>query len=73
MRREPLYGIELKIILFAIGFGLGAEGGNRNAPNAQWRPKFLFEDSPTCVNFDEAKDLRLCRDYVMTTLVSGNP
>ena len=45
------------------------QGGYHNAQNAQWRTKFLFEDSPTCLNFAKVKDPRPCRDCVMTTLV----
>lgn len=48
------------------------QGEYRNAPNAQWRPKFLFEDSPTCLNFAKVKDPRPCRDCVMAALVPGD-
>jgi len=43
-------------------------GGYRDT-GAQWRPKFLFEDSPTCLNFDNAKSPRPCHDCVLAALV----
>jgi hypothetical protein len=48
------------------------QGGYRNAPTAQWRPQFVFEDSSTCLNFDRTKNPRPCRDCVMTTLVPSD-
>jgi hypothetical protein len=30
-------------------------GGYRRAARAAWHPQFLFQDSPTCVNFDPAQ------------------
>jgi hypothetical protein len=47
-------------------------GGYRGAPTAQWKPQFLFEDSPTCLNFGRTKDPRPCRECVMTTLVPAD-
>jgi hypothetical protein len=47
-------------------------GGYRNAPTSQWKPQFVFEDSPTCLNFGRIKDPRPCRDCVMTTLVPAD-
>src|SRR6516225_1254111 len=43
-------------------------GGYRNK-DEQWRPKFFFEDSPTCLNFGRSKNRRSCGDCVLTTLV----
>jgi len=47
-------------------------GGYRNAPTAQWKPQFFFEDSPTCLNFGRTKNPRPCRDCVMITLVPAD-
>ena len=47
-------------------------GGYRNTPTAQFRPQFVFEDSPTCLNFDRTKDPRPCRECVMTSLVPAD-
>ena len=48
------------------------QGGYRDAPDARWRPKFFFEDSPTCPNFHRTKDRLPCSDCVMTTLVPSD-
>ena len=48
------------------------KGGYRNGPSARPRQKFVFEDSPTCLNFERTKDPRPCRDCVMTTLVPAD-
>ena len=48
------------------------KGGYRNGPGARPRQKFVFEDSPTCLNFNRTKDPRPCRDCVMTTLVPAD-
>ena len=45
------------------------EGGYRNSPTAQWRPQFIFQDSPTCLNFDRTKTLHPCHECVMAGLV----
>ena len=42
-------------------------GGYRNASDVQWRTKFIFEDSPTCLNFQRTTDPRPCDDCVMAT------
>ena len=28
-------------------------GGYRRGPRYPWRPNFVFEDSPTCINFQD--------------------
>jgi hypothetical protein len=48
------------------------EGGYRKAPRAQFRPQFVFEDSPTCLNFGRATNPRPCRECVLTTLVPAD-
>jgi len=47
------------------------KGGYRDTP-AEWRPKFFFEDSPTCLNFHRTRDRQPCSDCVMTTLVPSD-
>ena len=48
------------------------KGGYRNATSGQLRPKFIFEDSPTCLNFQRRKDVRPCRECVMASLVPSD-
>jgi hypothetical protein len=47
-------------------------GGYRNGLGARPRQKFVFEDSPTCLNFGKIKNPRPCRGCVMTTLVPAD-
>ena len=40
-------------------------GGYRKPAHAQWRPQFLFEDSPTCLNRDPAVPRKPCSECVL--------
>lgn len=48
------------------------QGGYRNSPSAQRRPQFVFQDSPTCLNFDRRKTLHACHECTMTSLVPSD-
>jgi hypothetical protein len=48
------------------------EGGYRNSLIAQRRPQFVFQDSPTCLNFDRTKTLQPCHECVMASLVPSD-
>lgn len=37
-------------------------GGYRHAERTQWRARYIFEDSPTCLNFAGAERSRRCTD-----------
>jgi hypothetical protein len=45
------------------------KGGYRHTARAEWRPQFIFQDSPTCLNFDPAQPPKPCTDCVMMKLV----
>jgi len=45
------------------------KGGYRNTAQAAWRPRFIFQDSPSCLNFDPAQPPKPCRDCVLMQLV----
>ena len=45
-------------------------GGYRNAARAAWRPQFLFQDSPTCPNFESNDHPTPCNQCVLSQLVS---
>jgi hypothetical protein len=45
------------------------KGGYRQTARAAWRPQFVFQDSPTCLNFDPTRQPRPCSDCVLTQLV----
>ena len=44
-------------------------GGYRHTPPAAWRPQFVFQDSPTCLNFDPTQPRRPCSDCVLMQFV----
>jgi hypothetical protein len=45
------------------------KGGYSHTARAAWRPQFIFQDSPTCLNFDPAKPPRPCNDCVMMQII----
>ena len=48
-------------------------GGYRQTARAAWRPQFIFQDSPTCLNFDPTQQPRPCSDCVLMQLVPEVP
>jgi hypothetical protein len=44
-------------------------GGYRHTARAAWRPQFLFQDSPTCLNFDPTEPHGPCSDCILMQLV----
>jgi hypothetical protein len=44
-------------------------GGYSQTARAAWRPQFIFQDSPTCLNFDPTEPPRPCGECVLTQLV----
>ena len=45
------------------------KGGYRNTDLSVWRPQFIFQDSPTCLNSDSAQPPRPCSECVLNQLV----
>lgn len=45
------------------------KGGYRNTARVPWRPQFLFQDSPSCLNFNPAEPQRPCSDCVLVQLL----
>jgi len=45
------------------------KGGYRSTARTDWRPKFVFQDSPTCLNFDPALAPRPCTECALMQLV----
>jgi hypothetical protein len=45
------------------------KGGYRHTARAAWRPQFVFQDSPTCLNFDSTRQPRPCSECVLMELV----
>lgn len=44
-------------------------GGYGRSPRAPWRPQFIFEDSPTCMNYDCKENPGPCSECVLMALV----
>jgi hypothetical protein len=42
--------------------------GYCNRARDSWRPQFVFEDSPTCLNFDPTRQSRPCSECLLTHL-----
>jgi len=47
-------------------------GGYRRAPRYPWRPNFVFEDSPTCINFEDRGPQRPCTECPLIEFVPEN-
>ena len=43
--------------------------GYHHAARDPWRPQFMFQDSPTCLNFDRSEPPKPCSDCVLMQLV----
>ncbi len=45
------------------------DAGYYHTARAAWRPKFMFQDSPTCLNFDRAQLAKPCSDCVLMQFI----
>lgn len=45
------------------------DGGYGRSPRAPWRASYVFEDSPTCLNFDDAARPHPCADCPLMEFV----
>jgi hypothetical protein len=43
--------------------------GYRRSLETAWRPRYIFEDSPSCINYDSAESPRPCTDCALIYLV----
>ena len=48
------------------------KGGYRRVPRYPWRPNFVFEDSPTCINFADRSRQQPCADCPLIEFVPEN-
>jgi hypothetical protein len=55
----------LEVLKLELEFLKG--GGYRKG--SSWRPQFIFEDSPTCLNYGDPERKRLCSECVLMSLV----
>ena len=44
-------------------------GGYGNVRRAGWRPQFIFEDSPSCLNYGDSERWQPCSDCILIGLV----
>lgn len=57
----------LEVLKFELNFL--EKGGYGRSPREPWRPAFIFEDSPTCMNYDCKTNPAPCSDCVLMQLV----
>jgi hypothetical protein len=57
----------LKMFQFELRFL--EDGGYGRSPRAPWRPSYVFEDSPTCLNFDDPARPHPCADCPLMAFV----
>jgi hypothetical protein len=48
------------------------KGGYLHPARAAWRPQFMFQDSPTCLNYQPSDYPSSCTDCVMTQLLPAH-
>jgi len=48
------------------------DGGYRRQPRYPWRPNFVFEDSPTCINYHGQGDRRPCDECPLMEFVPAD-
>ena len=59
----------IKILQRELEFVEG--GGYRNPQQAAWRPQFIFEDSPTCLNYRNFGEQLPCNECALIEFVPG--
>jgi len=57
----------LEVLKFELNFL--EKGGYGRSPREPWRPQFIFEDSPTCMNYDCKEHPDPCSNCVLIQLV----
>ena len=57
----------LEVLKFELEFL--EKGGYGRSPKMSWRPQYILEDSPTCMNYDSKENPGPCSDCVLMQLV----
>ena len=57
----------LEVLKFELEFL--QKGGYGRSPRTPWGPQYIFEDSPTCMNYDSKESPSPCSDCVLMHLV----
>ncbi len=47
-------------------------GGYRESPRVPWRPQFIFEDSPTCINYGAKERFLPCGECALMQFVPSD-
>ena len=59
----------LELLRFELKFV--EDGGYGRSPHRPWRPSFIFEDSPSCLNFDDPSRPHACSECLLMQFVPG--
>jgi hypothetical protein len=57
----------LEVLKFELDFL--KKGGYGRSPREPWRAQLVFEDSPTCMNYDNRENKRPCQECVLMQFV----
>lgn len=57
----------LEVLRFELKFL--EDGGYGRSPHAPWRAPYIFEDSPSCLNFNDSARPYACSECLLTQLV----
>ena len=55
--------------LFKFELKFLEDGGYGRSPRTPWRPRYVFEDSPTCLNFDDPSRTHPCSECLLMKFV----
>jgi hypothetical protein len=59
----------LELLKFELKFL--EDGGYGRSPHTPWRPQYAFEDSPSCLNFDNPARPHPCSECLLMKFVPG--
>ena len=60
----------LEVLKFELSFL--EQGGYGRSPHTPWRPSLIFQDSPSCINFNEPGRPHPCDECMLTDFVPGD-
>lgn len=60
----------LEVLKFELNFL--EQGGYGRSPHTPWRPALIFQDSPSCMNFNEPGRPHPCNECMLTDFVPGD-
>jgi hypothetical protein len=60
----------LEVLRFELQFL--EKGGYGRSPRTPWRPQLIFEDSPTCMNYDSKENPAPCSDCLLMRFLPGD-